>query len=106
MAKAMPTPPDSTALGPEVYVGTPVKALVGLVQEQDVRIREQCDGEVELLACPAGQILGDRLLVERVAELGEDGVAAPDGVLAPDPRSPAEHHQVVVGGEEVEQSRD
>ena len=85
-------PSRAAALGhlPEAQVGLPVKAGVGLVEQQQLRIVQQRQREVELLAGPARQFLDAVAEVLREAELVEQPVArrvAPSGRRARRPRA-------------------
>jgi hypothetical protein len=84
---------------PEVQVGAVVKALVGLIEQQQPWLAEQGEGEAELLPGAAGQVTYQRSGSERDPERGEQLAAFHGRVIVPG----GEQGEVLVWGEQVEQ---
>jgi len=78
--------------------------LVGLIEEQHTRVSQQCQREIQLLSRSAGQVAGHQLLSQREVELSEDRVPASEPFLSTHASAAAEHHKVIIGGEQLEQS--
>ena len=91
------------AVVPEVDVRTVIEALIGLVEEQHARIGEQGERQVELLARAARQLADQQLLAQREPELGQDRPAAAQPLVAAHAHAAPEHHEVVLGSQQLEQ---
>jgi hypothetical protein len=98
--------PPPLAVVPEVHVGAAVEALVRLVEQEHGRVGQEGQGQVQLLARATGEVARDAPLVQRVVELGEDLVAPAQRSGPVHPGAAAEHHQMVVGGQQLEQAGD
>jgi hypothetical protein len=79
-----------------------IEALVRLVEEQHARIRQQRQREVQLLSRSAGQITRPELLPQGKSNSARI-VPAPEALVAGHAGTAGEHHEVIIGREQLEQ---
>jgi hypothetical protein len=90
---------------PEVEVGLPVEAAVGLVEEEQLRFVHQREREVELLAGSARELLDPIAVVAAEPQLLHQFVGSGPGGLVVEGVSAGEELEVLVDRELVPQHR-
>ena len=53
---ALPAFAPGLAVSPEIHIGTAVESLIGLVQQENHRIGQERQGQVQLLSCSPGEV--------------------------------------------------
>ena len=71
--------------GTQILVGQGVQALVGLIQQEQIRCVELGESDVELLLGPARERPGGLVSASGPAQAGEEAVSRRDGAALPDP---------------------
>jgi hypothetical protein len=84
---------------PELQVGVPVEAGVGLIQQQDVWVHQESQAEVQLRESAAGELLGAAGGVPLEAERDIEFLPRTRGCLVGHAVGTAEELEVLVAGE-------
>ena len=86
---------------PEVHIGAPVEALVGLVQQHHVGIAEFGHDQVELLPGATGELPRRPAVAGVPVERGGPAATVRAGRVAGEPAARADEHEMLVGEQEV-----